>query len=600
MKHILSYLLISYALLFMAMTAKDTITTHTETTQVTLAHFSEYSIVFANQCKRLKQTLENLDGKKETLRQAREALRQCRLSYKRIAFFMNHFLASPALLYNEPPNPEVEVPFMETTDPAGLQLIEALLYNDDVLSHQKELIEQANLIYISASDLNALLYNLEIDDKAILESVRLSFIYSMTLEITGFDAPELKSGLAEAKVSMETIKEVLLPYFESHPKVSHQKLLDNLNKAIYTLECSKRFDDFDRLHYTRDIALPIQQLLIVFVRETGLSSPAIGMANAESTLFELNGIVLPKTDSALVNLGERLYHEKALSGNLQRSCASCHVKGNYFTDGMPKNIRLDQQGTLPRNTPTLLYSAYQHAQFWDGRSPNFQALIMEVLQNPQEMGADLKQLVVRLNKMDAYRKGFASAFPQKVPSEITITEVVESISAYVSSLSPFNSRFDRYMAGEDNALNVDEKKGYNLFMGKAQCGTCHFAPIFNGTVPPRYIRTDLEVLGITADDKFTSPKLDADSGRYITYPMPTYVGAFKTPTVRNVAKTAPYMHNGNFKTLENVVEFYNKGGGAGMRLNVPVQTLSSKPLNLSKKEVSEIVAFLNSLTDNIK
>ncbi len=600
MKNILRYLLVIYAVLLMAMTESNT-PLHTAPTKLTLTYFADNSVVFANQCKLLKQAIERLDRKKKSLLNAREALKQCRLSYKRITFFMNHFLASPALLYNEPPNPEVEVPFMETTDPAGLQLIEALLFEKEVLANKKELLEQANLMDVSASDLHALLYNLEIDDKAILESLRLSLIYSMTLEITGFDAPELKSGLEEAKVSVETIREVLLPYFEAYPNVEHRALLNHLNKAVEVLGSSKSFDDFDRLHYTRDIALPIQRQLAIFVREAQLSSPAMGMTNAEKTLFEADALALPLQESKmLISLGEQLYHEKALSGNLERSCASCHAKENYFADGLSKNTTLDQQGKLPRNTPTLLYAAYQHSQFWDGRSPNFQALIMEVLQNPQEMGANLDQVTVRLNQMEVYKKSFALAFPENKNGTISINQVTHSIAAYLGSLSPFNSPFDRYMAGEDDALDVNEKKGYNLFMGKAQCGSCHFAPIFNGTVPPKYDRTDLEVLGITSNDHFASPQLDEDHGRYATYAMPTYLGAFKTPTVRNVAKTAPYMHNGNFATLEAVVEFYNKGGGAGMGLDVPVQTLSAKPLFLSKKEVKDIVAFLNSLTDNIK
>ncbi len=134
-------------------------------------------------------------------------------------------------------------------------------------------------------------------------------------------------------------------------------------------------------------------------------------------------------------------------------------------------------------------------------------------------------------------------------------------------------------------------------MGKAQCGTCHFAPVFNGLIPPLYKRTELEVLGVTRNVDFTKPQLDTDSGRFASFPIIFYMGAFKTPTVRNVAKTAPYMHNGAFPTLEKVLDFYNKGGGEGLGLNVPTQTLSPKPLKLDSNEVRNIIEFLNSLTD---
>jgi cytochrome c peroxidase len=168
----------------------------------------------------------------------------------------------------------------------------------------------------------------------------------------------------------------------------------------------------------------------------------------------------------------------------------------------------------------------------------------------------------------------------------------------METLSPFNSPFDKYIAGDKNALTKQQIRGFNLFMGKAQCGTCHYAPVFNGLIPPLYKRTEFEILGTTKNTDFKNPELDADSGRYTTFPTKYYMGAFKTPTVRNIARTAPYMHNGAFATLEQVLEFYNKGGGVGLGLNVPMQTLSPKPLQLDSSEVNDIISFLHSLTDS--
>jgi cytochrome c peroxidase len=147
-------------------------------------------------------------------------------------------------------------------------------------------------------------------------------------------------------------------------------------------------------------------------------------------------------------------------------------------------------------------------------------------------------------------------------------------------------------------------------MGKAQCATCHFIPLFNGLIPPDYAVTEFEVLGTTEGDGFLITgaagehrvgdgfRLSPDPGRFGPYPLPFFRGAFKTPTVRNAALTAPYMHNGGFKSLGTVVDFYNRGGGAGMGLSVPDHTLSSDSLRLSTAEMNDIVLFIHTLTDS--
>lgn len=575
----------------------------TAQTMATLNYFKIQSATFAAQCSELENKIALMDGSKSTWSEAVLALRNCRLAYKRIAFFMNYFLTSPAIIYNAPPNPEVEVPFMEYREPSGLQLMETFLFEKEPILYQKELAEQARLISFSAGDLNSLLYNLEIDDAQIMESLRLSLIGLYTLELSGYDAPELKSGIAEAKYSLQAIKEVLKPYFIAHNEIDQVSLLAYLDQGLLYLDKNEDFDRFDRLYFTKHIAIPLQDKLDSFIKAAKLELTGIKTLAYGKTLFEKTAIKLGQQRSHnnyIVLLGKKLFDERALSGNLSRSCSSCHHQNNYFTDGLVKSPAIRKKDTLPRNTPTLLYAAFQHSQFWDGRAKDFEQLIIEVLQNPKEMDADLKVIEERLNNSKMYKSAFDKAFPDRKGGKATMDMVVHSIAAYLQTLSPFNSAFDRYMAGQQQAMSKDQIRGYNLFMGKAQCGTCHFAPIFNGLVPPLYNLTDLEVLGVTRTDQFEKPVLDTDSGRFKTYPIMYYNGAFKTPTLRNIAKTAPYMHNGAFKTLNAVVEFYNKGGGAGMGLDVPVQTLSAKPLNLNQKEIDDIVAFLNSLTDNIK
>jgi cytochrome c peroxidase len=151
------------------------------------------------------------------------------------------------------------------------------------------------------------------------------------------------------------------------------------------------------------------------------------------------------------------------------------------------------------------------------------------------------------------------------------------------------------MRGDSDDFTTEEKLGFNVFAGKAKCATCHFIPLFNGTVPPVYQKTEQEVIGTPADKN--GKKISPDLGRYLQYQMPQLRNAFKTPTLRNVAKTAPYMHNGVYSTLEEVVDFYEKGGGVGLGISVDNQTLPAEKLNLTEKEKKALIAFMKTLTD---
>jgi cytochrome c peroxidase len=153
------------------------------------------------------------------------------------------------------------------------------------------------------------------------------------------------------------------------------------------------------------------------------------------------------------------------------------------------------------------------------------------------------------------------------------------------------------MRGDGNALAAEARHGFNVFMGKARCATCHFPPLFNGTVPPLFLETEMEVLGVPAEPAPARAALDPDSGRMAVDGLPQSRGAFRTPTVRNAAFTAPYMHNGVFATLEEVVEFYDVGGGQGLGLHVPNQTLAADSLRLTAAEEEALLAFIHSLSD---
>jgi cytochrome c peroxidase len=541
-----------------------------------------------------------------TVAGAKTALIDCRLHYKRIEYFLEYFFRSSALIYNHPARVEVEEPFMEFEAPRGFQVIESLLFQKDPPAKKAELIGQAVAVDESAKDLGALLFDFSMDDGQLLESLRIELIRVMALGIAGYDAPLLKSGIAESYEALRSV-DVALEGFLTPGSREADSTKCYMTRSLAMLRTSRDFDHFDRLLFLTAAALPLQHHLRLLTSELKLELHTIAALNDEAVnLFAadaLNREAFPRAvagredhavagrdarvvsskdgfvDTVLLHLGRRLFFEKALSGNGSRSCATCHQPAKYFTDGLPKSIAYDGRSTLARNAPSLLYACFQYSQFWDGRAKTLEEQVLDVLKNPREMNADTTAL----------GKSF---------SPLGLEEICKAIAGYVRTLSPMNSAFDKYMAGDRRAMAPDEIRGFNLFMGKAQCGTCHFAPLFNGLRAPFYAQTEYEVLGVPVSDDLGHPKADSDNGRWSSYPIPFYRQAFKTPTLRNIAVTGPYMHNGAFHSLESVMDFYNKGGGRGLGLGTPEQSLAARPLGLSRKEMREIEAFLRALTDN--
>ncbi|KAA6439502.1 cytochrome C peroxidase, partial [Dyadobacter flavalbus] len=228
--------------------------------------------------------------------------------------------------------------------------------------------------------------------------------------------------------------------------------------------------------------------------------------------------------------------------------------------------------------------------------PSLEDQAADVIHNKKEMHGSMQDIARLIGSDAEYIKLFRKAYPgiNAVPPAY----IQNSLAVFVRSINPFNSSFDRYMRGDKQALTLDERKGFNLFMGKARCGTCHFVPLFNGTVPPDYQRTESEVLGVTMNTDWKNPRLDKDAGRGAHNHFPQWQHAFKTSTLRNVSKTAPYMHNGAYASLQQVMEFYNQGGGAGLGLPIPNQTLASDKLRLTKAEINLVIKFMKCLTDH--
>ena len=538
-----------------------------------------------------------------TILNAREALRKCRLSYKKIEFFLEYFFQSSAVVYNMPVKVEIEEPYMEYQEPMGLQVIESMLFEKNVIERKTELLQQVDVVYSSAKDINALLYGFSGIDKELLESIRLQLIRIITLGITGFDAPLLKSGITEAAASLSAIREVLQPFLNR--TIDHGDSVSKyLSGSILFLQAHNDFDGFDRLTFLTEHALPLQRSIGRLIKDLRLEHNTTGgILNYDAPdIFSKDALNIQsfpisntKSDSLAI-LGNKLFFEKGLSGNNKISCATCHDPAKHFTDALPKSLSFDGHSQLQRNAPSLLYSGFQYEQFWDGRAKSLAAQISIVLNNPQEMNGNGSSIISMLRKKPEYAQLF-NGKPGLIDSTEILNIVSASIAAFVATLNPRNSKFDKYLANSSTTLTSSEKKGFNLFMGKAQCGTCHFAPLFNGLVPPLFNISEVEVLGTPLTDNLDKAEVDTDPGRGAIFPIEFYEMAFKTPTVRNVSATAPYMHNGAFKTLESVVEFYNKGGGNGLGLQIKNQTLSQVPLNLSNNERSDIIAFLHTLED---
>ncbi len=568
----------------------------------TVACFTKEAAVFATDAARLHEAIKNItDGTKLTA--AKTALITCRNQYKKIAFFLEYFFPSEAHVYNAAATTEVEDAELELIEPMGLQQIESLLFQPDISYHKKELLIQSESLYSSAADIKSLLYQFSATDAQVLESLRIELIRILTLYITGYDAPQLKTGITEASTAVTAMQQVLELYISLNPATGNI-LRDQLEATKKYLAAATDFDSFNRMEFLQRYGLPLQKTLALFIKSLHLELNTSKYLNYDAPdIFSRGALKAPYYKNALtansdaVQLGKMLFSENALSLNNTRSCATCHRPDACFTDMLSKSATLSGHGTVTRNAPTLLYAGMQHAQFWDGRAASIPELIKTVILNTEEMSGDEQVILKRLMLDMRYSPLFHKVFPYIKKDSFALNEIANAIAAYVQTLQPMNAAFDRYMQGDRNAMTDNQVKGFNLFMGKARCATCHFAPLFNSSLPPFYNVAEFEIIGATANDNLTHPMKDNDRGRFTTYPVKYYDGAFKTPTVRNAAKTAPYMHNGAFGSLDSVIAFYNKGGGHGIGISNNLQTLSPETLSLSSLETAQLIQFINALTD---
>jgi cytochrome c peroxidase len=279
----------------------------------------------------------------------------------------------------------------------------------------------------------------------------------------------------------------------------------------------------------------------------------------------------PQSD-AKIALGRRLFLDRQLSADGSLSCATCHDPDRGFADHRTIAVGIrGRRGT--RNVPSLVNRVYGETFFWDGRADSLEAQVIQPIENPDELGSSVKAVVTRLGRDRTYVAQFRQAFGRGVMA----ADLARALASYVRTIRSGDAPFDRFAGGEPNALSAEERLGLRIFRGKGLCTTCHLGPTFSDE---RFHNTGVAWTG----------RAFSDEGRAAVTKQPRDRGAFKTPSLRNVARTAPYMHNGSFERLEDVVT-YSQGGRANPSIDPDLLTL-----NLTERERGALVAFLRSLT----
>jgi len=286
-----------------------------------------------------------------------------------------------------------------------------------------------------------------------------------------------------------------------------------------------------------------------------------------------------------IDLGRYLFFDPVLSADGTIACASCHQPDRGFADGLPRSVGIRGQ-EVHRAAPSLWNVAFLHSFFWDARAGSLEEQMQGPLYADNEMGNTPGGLLATLNAIPAYRDLFHQAFPGRAAQGIELQEVYTAIAAFQSSLISLNSRYDHYAHGFHEALTPQETEGLNIFRSfVARCAECHTPPLF----------TNQQVAVIGAPEPEGLP---LDSGAEQTFNAPALRAGFKVPTLRNIARTAPYMHSGRFGDLRSVAEFYNGGRGHAVPegLDLHLHWHISSP-NLTDYELDRLVDFLGALTD---
>lgn len=279
-----------------------------------------------------------------------------------------------------------------------------------------------------------------------------------------------------------------------------------------------------------------------------------------------------------IQLGELLFFDNILSKDYSISCASCHKPQFAFADTLSFSLGINQNFTS-RNTPSAMNLKGHEPLFYDGRAANLAEQALGPIVNPAEMGNTIDEVLKRLNSNVNYAKYFRKFYKSKVNAK----NLGDALAAFEETLETSNTRFDRELNGKGEGMNDAEKRGRKIFLGKGKCFDCHFGPDFT--------QDDFKNIGL-----YNGKELN-DKGRFDFTKKTEDIGKFKVPGLRNVAITAPYMHNGMFKTLKEVINYYDNPG-AFVNGAINRDSLLETPLHLTDEEKSDLEDFLKALTDD--
>lgn len=536
----------------------------------------------------------------------------CRIYYRAISPFVNFYRPELAQQLNGPPValPEEEDEVAAFLPPHGLQLMEEKLFQSSGNYDQAEVMSELTLFRTNLEAYKSSVKDTLLREQDIFHALELEMLRYFLLTVTNMESPYTHAAFKEGAsyyLNLPVFLNSCYTELDETDKNAFESLQTTSLSCADFLSKQDKVSQADYFQLYSKFYIPLSESLsrFFFLRcpDYNFSSGPVNFLSRsvfDPGSFTISGFLSGSESRAgtlSAQLGRLLFFDPALSQKDQRSCASCHDPRKAFTDGLQRSMGAQHGQQLLRNAPTLMNAVFQRKLFHDGRAFTFENQASEVLNNPDEMQNDFSVVPDKIKKSSEYIRLFKASFTGTEDTLISNRSILKAIAAYEQTLFSLNSRFDRAIRGDESILDANEKEGFNVFMGKGKCGTCHFLPLFNGTAPPYYSESEMEVLGVPASPDTVHPKLDADPGRQKVIPMQEYHAAFKTPTLRNIEFTGPYMHNGVYTSLEQVIEFYEKGGGKGIGLEIKNQSLAHDKLNLNKDEKRKLILFLSTLSD---
>ena len=615
MKKVNTFLFVFIITGFVFISFKDTEVSHPY-----LAYYTEGVRNFSDQQKELLQLIQQSDLSSESSKTAvKSKINQVRLSLKNVDIWLRYLDPIAYKKINGPLPVEWETEVFEKFEKpykregAGLTL--ASLYLDQKKMNADELLNliSKSVTACEAYTIDSITKQLNSPDHFFLSN-RLFLLNLSAIYTTGFECPDTTRIIPELKAMLKNVYRTYELFNMEFPaKTINEKYLKLFKDAIvYVNSQSDNYSKFDHFTFIKEFVNPLFSMNQEFIRNYYVHSRSYvdySLTKTSTSIFSKDlyrgqhakGIFLRVTDenvlAAIDKVGKLLFYDPVLSGNNMRSCASCHQSTAFLTDTTAITaLQYNQTDRLERNTPSLVNVPYNHLLMLDGKHITMKDQAMSVITNPKEMGGTSRDVLKKILSCKEYKNTFTKLLkytPQE--KEITMEHITSALSFYYSKFSKYEAAFDEAM-NTGKELDSLAKRGFNVFMSKAQCATCHFLPQFNGVKPP-YIGSEFEVLGVPEDTAYNA--LSKDKGRYEINEAKETMHAFRTGTIRNAEKTKPYMHNGVFQNLEQVIDFYDAGGGTGKGLVVKNQTLAGDSLHLTKEEKKQLIAFINSLTEQV-